>query len=110
MAAMTPELFSNTPDIDTPEWVRRRRFSTRFSPTASPKSERVYKPNNLEAWDSPPTVHGYKGGDLLGVAERLEYLQDLGVTALYFNPIFSVGLEPPLPHARLLPGRPAVGG
>ena len=87
IAAMTPELSSNTPDIDTPEWVRDAVFYQIF-PDRFAKSERVYKPNNLEAWDSPPTVHGYKGGDLLGVAERLEYLQDLGVTALYFNPVF----------------------
>jgi cyclomaltodextrinase len=31
---------------------------------------------------------GYKGEDLVGVRERLDYLQDLGVTALYFNAIF----------------------
>ncbi len=27
------------------------------------------------------------GGDLQGVMDRLDYLQDLGVTALYFNPV-----------------------
>ena len=27
------------------------------------------------------------GGDLQGVIDRLDYLQDLGVTALYFNPV-----------------------
>jgi len=46
------------------------------------------KPSNLEPWDSPPTLYGFKGGDLLGVAERLDYLQELGITAIYFNPIF----------------------
>jgi len=28
------------------------------------------------------------GGDLQGIFERLDYLQDLGVTALYLNPVF----------------------
>lgn len=28
------------------------------------------------------------GGDLQGVLEKLDYLQELGVTALYFNPLF----------------------
>ncbi|MFQ5628844.1 MAG: glycoside hydrolase family 13 protein [bacterium] len=28
------------------------------------------------------------GGDLIGVIEKLDYLQDLGVEVLYFNPIF----------------------
>ena len=42
----------------------------------------------LEAWDSPPTRHGFKGGDLVGVVEHLDHIQALGVTAIYFNPIF----------------------
>ncbi|GAB4213075.1 MAG: maltodextrin glucosidase [Roseiflexaceae bacterium] len=29
------------------------------------------------------------GGDLQGIAQRLDYLQDLGVTALYLTPIFT---------------------
>jgi len=29
-----------------------------------------------------------KGGDIQGVRERLEYIQDLGMTAIWFNPIF----------------------
>src|SRR4029079_8126467 len=33
------------------------------------------------------TVHGFKGGDLLGVAEHLDHLEALGITALYFNPV-----------------------
>ncbi|MGH2524375.1 MAG: glycoside hydrolase family 13 protein, partial [Anaerolineales bacterium] len=43
----------------------------------------------FETWDSPPTSYGFKGGDLWGVAEHLDYLDDLGVTAIYFNPIFA---------------------
>jgi glycosidase len=30
----------------------------------------------------------FYGGDLKGVLDKLDYLQDLGVTAIYFNPIF----------------------
>ncbi|HYE59129.1 MAG TPA: glycoside hydrolase family 13 protein, partial [Rhodothermales bacterium] len=32
--------------------------------------------------------HRRYGGDLLGVIEKLDYLQQLGVNALYFNPVF----------------------
>ncbi len=28
------------------------------------------------------------GGDLQGVLDKLDYLQDLGITAIYFNPVF----------------------
>ena len=47
------------------------------------------KPGPLEPWDAPPTFHGFKGGDLLGVVEHLDYLEQLGVTALYLTPIFA---------------------
>ena len=73
--------------IETPDWVRDAVFYQIF-PDRFAKSERVPKPWHLESWESPPTVRGFKGGDLLGVAEHLDYLADLGITALYFNPIF----------------------
>ncbi len=73
--------------IETPEWVRDAIFYQIF-PERFARSEQVPKPSNLEPWDSPPTMHGFKGGDLWGVVEHLDYLQDLGVTAIYFNPVF----------------------
>ncbi len=42
----------------------------------------------IEDWEASPTVHGYKGGDLWGVIDKLDYLADLGITAIWFNPIF----------------------
>ena len=74
--------------ISTPEWVRDAVFYQVF-PDRFARSSRVVPPGPLEPWDAPPTRTGYKGGDLYGVAERLDYLTDLGVTALYLNPIFS---------------------
>jgi glycosidase len=74
-------------EVITPEWVKHAVFYQIF-PDRFAKSERLVKPNNLEPWDSAPTTFGYKGGDLYGVLERLDYIQELGVTALYFNPIF----------------------
>ena len=73
--------------VETPEWVRDAVFY-QILPDRFARSERVFKPSNLEPWDSPPTAYGFKGGDLLGVVEHLDYLQDLGVTAMYFNPVF----------------------
>jgi glycosidase len=76
-----------TQAVVTPEWVKDAVFYQIF-PDRFARSERVVKPNNLEPWDAPPTSYGFKGGDLLGIAERLDYLQDLGITAIYLNPIF----------------------
>jgi neopullulanase len=73
--------------IQTPEWVKDAIFYQIF-PDRFAMSRRVLKPSHLEPWESPPSSHGFKGGDLLGVAERLDYLEDLGITAIYFNPIF----------------------
>lgn len=75
------------PPFHTPDWVKDAVFYQIF-PDRFARSDRVPKPAHLELWDSPPTTRGFKGGDLLGVLEHLDYLQDLGVTAIYFNPIF----------------------
>ncbi|MDX1616532.1 MAG: glycoside hydrolase family 13 protein [Candidatus Promineifilaceae bacterium] len=71
----------------TPAWVQDAIFYQIF-PDRFAKSERLTKPANLQAWDDPPTQQGYHGGDLLGIVEKLDYLEELGVNALYLNPIF----------------------
>ena len=70
-----------------PAWVADAVFYQIF-PDRFARSLEVPQPTNLEPWDSPPTRHGYKGGDLLGVSERLDWLTDLGINAVYLNPIF----------------------
>lgn len=75
------------PIFDTPEWVHHSVFYQIF-PDRFASSDQVVKPSNLEPWNNLPTSAGFKGGDLLGVLEHLDYLQDLGIDAIYFNPIF----------------------
>lgn len=72
-----------------PDWVQDAIFYQIF-PDRFAKSPRNPSGNlPFEPWDSPPTPHGFKGGDLYGIAEKLDYLKDLGITALYLNPIFA---------------------
>jgi neopullulanase len=71
-----------------PDWVRDAVFYHIF-PDRFASSVRVPKPGTLERWDAPPTSHGFKGGDLLGIAEHLDELRELGITALYLNPVFA---------------------
>jgi cyclomaltodextrinase / maltogenic alpha-amylase / neopullulanase len=71
----------------TPQWVQEAVFYQIF-PDRFAASATLAKPGNLEPWESPPTTHGFKGGDLIGIVEHLDYLQDLGVTAIYLNPVF----------------------
>ncbi len=44
--------------------------------------------NPAQPCTEQPRGRDYFGGDLRGVQQRLNYLKDLGVTAIYFNPLF----------------------
>jgi len=76
--------------ICTPDWVKNavfyQIFPDRFARSSQPHP--VFGNAPLEPWHDLPTPQGYKGGDLWGVIERLDYLQDLGINAVYFTPIF----------------------
>jgi len=73
---------------DAPAWVRDAVFYQVF-PDRLARSGRVEAPGELESWDSPPTMHGFKGGDLYGVVDHLDRLGRLGITALFLNPVFT---------------------
>ncbi|MBK9927655.1 MAG: glycoside hydrolase family 13 protein [Anaerolineales bacterium] len=75
--------------ITAPDWVQDAIFYQIFPDRFARSARNINSKLTLESWDSPPTVHGFKGGDLYGVAEKLDYLKDLGITALYLNPIFA---------------------
>jgi len=53
------------------------------------------QPVVARAWGERPSPHsasgGYEffGGDLQGITQKLDYLEDLGVSALYLTPIFT---------------------
>lgn len=79
-------------DIKTPSWVKDAVFYQIF-PDRFAKNDNYsgWRSDNLEAWNTPPTLQGYKGGNLWGVIDKLDYLQDLGISAIYFTPIFQSG-------------------
>jgi len=77
--------------IQTPDWVKDavfyQIFPDRFA-IGQHTPIAIARHLSLEPWDAPPTFQGYKGGNLWGVLEKLDYLQSLGITAIYFTPIF----------------------
>jgi cyclomaltodextrinase len=73
--------------VATPAWVRDAVFYQIF-PDRFAISGRVQEPGPLEPWGDPPTVHGFKGGDLYGVIEHLDHIVAIGANALYLNPVF----------------------
>ncbi len=45
----------------------------------------------VDDWNKYPALMGVRefyGGDLQGVLDKLDYLQDLGIDVIYFNPLF----------------------
>ena len=66
-----PDRFARSGKIDiTPEWAYPRDW------------------NELPRGRSKYTGQELYGGDLIGVQEKLDYIQDLGVNGIYFTPMF----------------------
>ncbi len=75
--------------MSTPEWVKDSVFYQIFPDRFAKSSRNPAASLPFEPWDSAPTTHGFKGGDLYGILEKLDYIQELGCTAIYLNPIFA---------------------
>ncbi len=85
-----PERFRNGAPTSNPQ---RQDIADREIPgwQITPWGQDWYRP---DAWAEPAkwrfAILGRRyGGDLVGVREKLDYLQALGVNALYLNPIFT---------------------
>ncbi len=78
------------PTINTPDWVKNAVFYQIF-PDRFARSDRISHSRGIKfkQWGTDPAEQGYQGGDLYGVVDKLDYLQDLGINAIYLNPIFS---------------------
>ncbi|AFY70680.1 pullulanase, isoamylase [Thalassoporum mexicanum PCC 7367] len=91
--------------INTPDWVKHavfyQIFPDRFARAAPPEDSNVQRSGKranyqnhaiaraiLQEWGTEPTYEGYMGGNLWGVIDQLDYLQELGITAIYFTPVF----------------------
>ncbi|ABX05711.1 MAG TPA: glycoside hydrolase family 13 protein [Herpetosiphon sp.] len=76
-----------TSDWQTPDWVKHAVFYQIF-PERFANGDRTNDPANAQPWGTSPTLYNYMGGDLQGIIDKLDYLVDLGINALYLNPIF----------------------
>lgn len=76
--------------IHTPDWVKHAVFYQIF-PDRFARGARSHLPPDLalKPWGTPPEEQGFQGGDLWGIIEKLDYLQALGINAIYLNPIFA---------------------
>ena len=92
-------------DAVTPAWAKRavayQIFPDRFYRGASTTAQLTGKHGAVlhSCWDDAPCYckdaqgnvvqYDFFGGNLAGIMAKLPYLQDLGVTLLYLNPVFS---------------------
>lgn len=94
--------FSFVPDLKVPEWAKGRVFyqiyCDRFcngNPANDVQSNEYYytgghsvKEYDWYAYPQQTDVNRFYGGDLQGVEQKIDYLKELGVEAVYFNPLF----------------------
>ena len=94
--------FRIIPGFRIPDWaegaVMYQIFTDRFrdgNPPSDPlpgEYRYLNRPiRKVDDWYAPPEkmdVYNFYGGDLRGVLEKLDYLKELGIEAVYFNPLF----------------------
>lgn len=91
-----PERFANSnPDADFDERAQAALDTDSYNFKDSEHWTWDGEPFFEEGWEGPITdrhcCHQYFGGDLDGIRDRLDYLEDLGVSLLYMTPIFESG-------------------
>jgi len=74
-------------NITTPDWIKDAIFYQIF-PDRFARSSYACKAANIQNWTDPPSFYRFQGGDLSGIVDKLDYLYDLGINAIYLNPIF----------------------
>lgn len=71
----------------TPSWVKDAVFYQIF-PERFYNGDTSNDPIDTQKWGDKPTWFNFFGGDLEGIIQKLPYLEELGITAIYLNPIF----------------------
>ena len=80
--------FINRIDIHKkPSWVNSAVFYQIF-PERFCNGNPKLSPENVAPWGTAPDRQIFMGGDLPGITQKLSYLEELGVNALYLTPIF----------------------
>ncbi len=81
-------MISGCRPLAAPSWAEKAIFYQIF-PERFANGDPANDPPEALPWHEEPGEATFFGGDLQGIIEHLDYLTDLGVTALYLNPIFA---------------------
>ncbi|ETI70841.1 alpha-glycosidase [Neobacillus vireti] len=81
--------FMNKADIfQAPEWVKNTVWYQIF-PERFANGNKDIDPDEVLPWGSEePTPTNFFGGDIEGIQQKIPYLKDLGISGIYFTPIF----------------------
>ena len=71
-----------------PKWVSQTIWYQIFPERFWNGDKSNDNPNTLPWGSAEPECYNYFGGDLRGVIDKLDHLVDLGITGIYFTPIF----------------------
>ncbi|MTH53293.1 alpha-glycosidase [Bacillus mangrovi] len=71
-----------------PEWVKDTVWYQIFPERFANGNAELNPPGTLPWGSADPTPSNFFGGDLEGVISHLDYLKDLGISGVYFTPIF----------------------
>src|SRR4051812_29714227 len=74
-------------DASYPAWVQDAVFYQIF-PERFANGDPGNDPPGVAPWGSKPTRENFFGGDLQGILDHIDYVVELGATALYLTPIF----------------------
>ncbi|WP_246552981.1 alpha-glycosidase [Paenibacillus tritici] len=73
--------------LQVPEWAKSAVFY-QIMPDRFANGDPANDPEGTLEWGEPPAYDSFFGGDLQGMIDHLDYIAELGVTALYLTPIF----------------------
>lgn len=81
--------FQEVDRIKTPDWVKETVWYQIF-PERFKNGDPTNDPTDVLPWGSKehPGQDDFYGGDLQGIIDKLDYLNDLGINGLYLTPIF----------------------
>ncbi|MFS0750749.1 glycoside hydrolase family 13 protein [Oceanobacillus sp. 1P07AA] len=74
--------------FQAPEWVKETVWYQIFPERFANGNEKINPPGTLPWGSTEPTPTNYFGGDFQGIINHLDYLVELGISGIYFTPIF----------------------
>ena len=116
------QITAYSPAVKTPDWIQGGFIYHIFVDRFNKGGELRLRPGSVyrSDWDGCPYYspdgegivrnNDFFGGDLLGIIEKLPYLEELGVTCIYLSPVFDAASNHKYDTGDFMHIDPAFGG